>query len=290
MHVIVNIEVIEKYFRNFIPRTKSEFERNLDDLFSNKNNTILLSKNFIDLAEQHLEKIDPKYRAYFAGFLQDLYTHGRHKGVKSGDSSSLEDEFISILNLEDEGVTIAFSISKSPKLSSHKKKNKIAALTSYSKLSDEWVLLNIAATHNLKVRYYDFTSNSQIDKFFETIFAIPKKIDEVHIFDRYCNVNHNLYKSIAKKKINIKCFKLKASLADIEPINSYFGKPCEIWNTNRGDLLHERNVLFNNFIIESNEDPVNVAVDRKTWTFNIQYSKEDYSRLISKKTEFNLYS
>ena len=294
MNIAVNKDFFEIYFDSLFPGTKSEIQNKINLLFSNKKNKILLTRNYVSLLEQYFESISspdkPNKRNFVELLIKDLEKEDRYISVINDvpDVIDLNESFINIINNHSEDFLFCFSNFDIKLTKKNKKSFYNVNITKYIKYNENWFGLNFASNHFVRMRYFNFTNNDEIEKLFSRFFSIPHKISKIFIFDRQTNLNHKLYNSIIKKGNQILYYTLKADCGKKRIISEKFGKPYNIYTTANPDNIHERKILFDGFIIETDEDPLNIDINRDTWYICFSYSKNVYSKLISKCGKFNL--
>jgi len=263
--------------------------KQINQIIDNENNIFLYNKKFFQLLEN---KVLDENKLFFNSFITKISDNQKSKNIKSSDSANFDDEFIHIYE-NSENVVLKFAyndliIKVIPN---------IAIISKQEKPNFNWLVVDLAIANPRKVslKYSDFKSNKEITELFENIFKIPKKINEVYIFDAFCNLQHNIYNFIIQKKININYYtksdttNYKSKEIDqqerFEKIKQKFEKKAKIFFTQPKNV-HGRRILFENFIITSDNDFQNLLINSSDWNLDIQYSVIDSNDWLKR---INLY-
>ncbi|MES2679602.1 MAG: hypothetical protein V4635_06935 [Bacteroidota bacterium] len=180
----------------------------------------------------------------------------------------------------------------------------VVSISQIKKPNFHWLFSELAAAHKLSLEYHEFSNNPQIEKFFEDIFKAPIRIDKIYYIDRYVRnlTKHRCFATLKGKNYNvevltyeIKSIPKNGNAIRYTPVElnamkadsvTTFGASCRFFYTQSKTLIHERKVLFNNLIINSNEDFSKLKTHNQTWTIDITYSRVNYSKFVEKTALF----
>lgn len=141
--------------------------------------------------------------------------------------------------------------------------------------------------------HYDFTSNLQIKIFLENIYKLrTSKIKDIVIFDKNYNLTHNYYDFFKNKRLRFNYYTLKHySIKYIDRSDRYriikdFFNQCAL-NVFIAPktIIHERRIMFNNIIIDFDNDIANVCINEPTWKMNVYVCNNIKSKMDIKKRD-----
>lgn len=271
--------------------------------FEKEANKILFSQHYFSLTEKHFAK-HSKLNESWQSLIKELIdkTNGvvKIEEVKTnGVSLNTSDEFESIYNCADRKYLLA--IAASPLAY----KNNIPALIlsndSYRPFDSAWLKLNLAAKSEISFQHTDFISEKEVTELFHSFFKLKSDLpnDEIYIFTRDPQFyKADKYQSIAKKGVKIKVFardfqggkrdsidsKEHVRIKNI--IKSIFGPRYEYWVANTPDMIHERKIIYDIFMLLADDDFDNLDKQRKTWHISIKMSSESVKNYLSKCGSF----
>ncbi len=165
----------------------------------------------------------------------------------------------------------------------------------FQKPNKHWQRISLAANNTFTVRYLDFQNQTEINQFFTEIFKLPRAINEVKIIDRYMQnvTEHNNFDELKNRNIPIHYYTLNIPaklsggrnplpnlLTDIQDI--FNPSTVSFFHTFNKDLIHERKVLFENFILETDEDFPRIKNSIKTWKIDITYNPSLTESILAK--------
>ncbi len=273
-------DILVEYFNSRNKFDKSIIEFNLQSIIENPKNKIIVTKGYIDFLETIFNKESLYYDSYTNFFTEIFDNDLKCEIQKLTKAETIESEFVNMAN-NCQHTSIAVSI-----------KNKGFTLLNYVYIENYYnclktkLFIDILKDRKHISRYSDFISKSQIVEFFNSLYNLPRRINSVVIFERYANVNHTYFDFFNDHNIEVKYYKLNASLVDSYALKKKF-KKVSLYNTSNQDLIHERSIIFDNFVINLDEDPCYLDANRKTWTIAVEYSSKTVNDLTNKCKDFN---
>ena len=252
-----------------------EHQKQIRQILDNENSVFILSKKFFTFIREELTE---DYLHEYERIVTKLSDSG--VSVKSSETSeNFEDEILHIFSSLKDNVVVSISCDQ-PSQEIQNAIPNIAILSQQQKPNYHWLVVNLAILHpnSVQVRNYDFTEDSQVDIFFNDVFYIPRKIENVSIFDDACNLKHKKFDFLSKRRSDINVFYYTAKLENASSQQRFkslqaifnakmFGKP-------KGG--HEREINFEGIVIIPTNDfwMLNIKDDKK-WTISILYNKEE---------------
>lgn len=276
-------DILIEYFKSRKKFDKSMIEFNIQSIIENPNNTVIVSKSYLDFLEDIFKKDSIFYDSYTNFFTEIIDNSLKCEIFNLTKEATIEKEFINIANNcnrtsialsdADKGFTLINYIS----------------IKNYDSCLKTKLFINLLKERKHILRYSDFESKNQIIDFFNSLYNLPKRINSVIIFERYANVNHPYFDFFNDNNIEVRYYKLNANLIDGNALKKKF-KRVSLFNTSNQDLIHERSIIFDNFVINLDEDPFCLDAVRKTWTIAVEYSDKAVNDLTLKCKEFNKVS
>lgn len=162
-----------------------------------------------------------------------------------------------------------------------------------------WCKVQLAAHNTFSVRYIDFQDGEKVLDFFNEVFSLTLKIKEVLIFDRYFNIDkHCNFAYIEKNNLPIKWYSWNLDNPDKERITpqkwndlvASLNENITFYTTPHKSHIHERKILFENFILETDEDFSKINLQTKTWKIDVTYDSELYKDLLQKTLNFTRFN
>lgn len=293
MDLLLHKDLILQYFKNLNRLDLDGNEQYVEKIMKNNNNNFLLSRNIITHLKEIIPKDDP-VRNFFEQFILKIISERRVTNPPpSSDCYNYEEEFMYLSQNHANDLLFIISFYNYRYLES--KLSNIASIININKPNFHWVVVNLAANSPLPitVRYFDFNSNTEINHFFEIIFNLPSKINVINIFDRNCNLGHSYFDSIINKGILIRYYTAqKRIFSDTvfcrNQIKSKFINRYSMFITDIHNI-HERRIIFNNLIIDTDEDFWNLEFDRPTWKIDITYCELTANELLKKRSLFRRF-
>ena len=281
MNITVAQCSLNAYFETRTLFTKNLLDSTRQRIIENPDNTYVLSRCFLIDLEKYFDEKNPFHDEYTSFITELLDT--RSTSIEC-DPSNQENSFEFLCNsyqsnnlhygileerLHDTNVKMCIEIKK------------------IAKPNKGFILSQLLQSQVCVFRYFDFADQTIINSFFNDIFTLSDRKSNVYIIDRQTNLNHNLYDSLINPGSTLKYYTFRLGMAEANFIRGKFiGMNCEIYTTSTVDLLHERMVMYDNFIITSDEDPFNIDINRKTWSITVEYSRTNTYKAMTKFPSF----
>lgn len=294
MHVILYLDFLEKFIlsrQNPFPST-SDYLR--IKIVENPDNVIVYSPKYVNFLHDYFEST--QYYTDFSMFMLRLMDNEeKGKSIKSCKISvNAEQEFISICNTLVQDFSISISEAT---LSSVPHSYSIASI---NKPNKHWLFCNIAANHSLAIERHDFNSEQEIQIIFDSMFNHRTRILQVYYFDRYCNLNkHQRFKNLYNKSTQVDVYTFGSNqgsppvaMTQIElegikrQIIRNFGLPCNVHYTRSPLQIHQRRIMFNNFIIKPDHDFAFLDMANQGWTINVSYCRNNFAKYVIETTKY----
>ena len=288
MNLLLSPELISLYFSNFNKFVKTEEELILSSIFSNSNNKFILNKKLLE-----------KYESEFLPDSNELDAFQNELVILLNNRSlnilATKDEVIDILQetndnyllyKSDKETYLNLSLTSLTSINN----NFSAFLDNFNNSKSKDYLYFYLAAYNpigLTKRYYEFESNSEIKEFLENIYSL-RTHNEINIFDRYINLSHPYYNVLKNKGLQIKYHTItKRDIVekrdDYTKLNAFFSRCSMLVYRGQKNSLHERRIMFNNIIIEFDNDIANILVTEPTWKINVYVCNTILSQIETKK-------
>lgn len=291
MDLLLSPQLFSLYINNLNKIVKSQEENLISLIFNNVNNQFILNRKLLD-----------KYESEFAPQSNELDRFQNELVMlldnKSINISSSKNSLLDILNETNDNYLQQKNDRETYVNLSVNAENSInndfsAILDNYNNLlSRDHIYFYLAAYNpiGLTKRYYDFASNKEIKDFLENIYKI-RTHNEINIFDRNINLGHSYYNFFKNKRHQFKYFTIfKKDLIersdDYRTLNSFFARCSMLIYRGAKINLHERRIMFNNIIIEFDNDIANILVTEPTWKLNIYVCNKIWSKIEQKKVAF----
>lgn len=249
----------------------------------NPNNKILVSKKYITYLEQFFSNKD-----FFQALIKELYDSGRleSKNVNE-DSVNIDDEFILLSNLQN--IPVLLPLIFNDNINLEQGVPFICVKQKAVKLNKHWIQTEIAKNSQCIVSHLDFNNDAQIKKYFEDIFTTPRYIRFCYVFDR--DKTHEKKQKLKGKNVkyytlftnSVKGFEKKQTL---KYLRKELGGSLELWATSRKNYLHERKIIFENFILTCDNSFCNININEPTWEIVFYYSPDVASKWLQKNRNF----
>ncbi len=290
IHILLHKSIFEMYFTPF-SFFKEEKDVLIFNILHNQQNALILSREvFAYFREKY--KDDKK----FVKFVDASFTKWLSRGGKIYKSAQVitdwDDYFIEIAQKYEATCFFSFLLSENKQIENAV--NEVTILSKGIKPHKDWAKMQLAAYSTFNLRYWDFATNAQISAFFYGLFSLHKhneimlvgryaeNLNQHHIFHFYENIRPlsfsyytlNAPEKIAEGKLPPEQKKGKPEINgkwwnDLCPI---FGANMKLFSTSDRNLIHERKIIFGNFIIELDDDIENIKVERQTWKIDITFS------------------
>lgn len=297
MYVILYSDIFNEYFESNKKVLKSEEDFLRWQLIQNPKNTIILSTKYVSFLELAFPNTHENYNQFCSLILEIM--DNKSKSIAScPNSTNITEEFIHLCS----SITTDFFIPISDNILLPVPKT--ASIKAIQKPNFHWAYCELAAKHHVYIEHQDFTTDPGIQTFFDQLFSFPHKINTVYYFDRYAKntPQHNYFNSLSGKGYPIEVFTYGISrisngrgvrytaeeLATLkQDILNKFGAPCKVSQTPSKVLIHERRIMFNNLIIDANEDFCKLKRHVLTWRIDISFSPDSFNQSLQKISRFS---
>jgi hypothetical protein len=295
MNLIIDKNIFLKYLSNLGPKTKSQNISWLIKIFEDTDNKILLSKNIVDRMEIEINS-DTQLLYFFQSFIKDIYDSGRYESINTSSVEEKEE----ILEIFDSYTGTDCQFGLIGEFDHIYAKNLIfisrsCFFNTINRPNKCWLIFNLLANRTVSVRYNDFRSNREIERYFFTFFNLPSFRVDINIIDSYCNIsNHSLFVPLSKKGYTVNIYTSAANKSQFEKdllkkeLKEYFGKKnTHVKFSTDKSLVHERTISIGEFILESNHDFAEVKTGNQNWKIDISIDRNFQSEIFSKCQSYN---
>lgn len=290
MNLLLFEDIFQTYFKKIINKSvKDETEILISEIFHNisdinTNTKLVLSKSLQEILQKELGNL-PFYKEYITHIL----SRGLYKSVGSGDiDNDFTEEYIHI-NKVLTNPKLLLSLKKYEAL------KEIAEMYTYSqciKPNKHWLAFSLAQKNLFSLYYFDFLTSDDLNNCFAFMLSLSSN-NQYTIFDRNCNFDGDLFNEL--KKIKQKLFYYTYSKNNFDCIekkklaNNYFNGGIKLYTTSLKTNIHERRIIFDNFVICLDEDFWNISIDKNTWKIDFIISKDITDSLLKKCSLFREY-
>lgn len=293
IHILLHISIFESYFTPF-PLLKEETDILIFKILHNEQNALILSKEVFAYFRE-------KYQAdkNFVKFVDASFTKWLSRGGKiyklAQAMTVWDDYFIEIAQTYKANCLLNFLLSKNEKIESAV--NEVAIISKAIKPDQNWFKTQLAANGTFSLRYWDFTTNPQISAFFYDLFSLHKH-NEIILVGRYAeNLNqHHIFHFFENiRPFSLKYYTLHANQKITEgkiraewwnDLCSTFSTDIKLFSTDDRNVIHERKIVYGNFVIELDDDIENIKIERQTWKIDITFSPKLVQNIQQKLSQF----
>jgi len=266
-----------------------EHQKQVRQILGNENSVFLYSQKFFAFIK---ESIEPDELDTFQNLLKQFSDYGQN--IKSSSNSqNFGDEILHIFSATQDKVVVSISCNQ-PSQEIQNVIPNIAILSQQQKPNYHWLVVNLAILHPNKVtlRCFEFSTNAEINEFFENAFIIPKAISMVNIFDTQCNLNHDKFDYVVNNSLRVSYFtkfasREKSQFDRKDEIKNHFGNSAKVFLSNRGQKAHGRRVVFESIIITSDEDFWNLEVNGSDWNIDVEYSEQTARNWLNRTNQYS---
>lgn len=286
MKILLYSDLIISYLDDETPITQ---KREIAKILNNENSKILYSKQYLDYLHQLIGDEDD----VFLQFRKDLMNNNGEE-ITTITSTNFDAEFANIYSTDKSNVLITIAFFTPNHTITTATNKKIAVLSEQQKPNYHWLVVQLAICHpfTLSVDEDDFKSDLEVDKLFENVFSIPKKIEGVIIFDDYCNSEHNKFNYLKTNKIKVFYYTCVGNPAEYRQKYSNLAKVLSnknLFYNNKGHA-HTRKILFEGFIVNPDIDfKILNKSDNKVWSVHIRFSKIKYNIALKLRDEYTKF-
>jgi hypothetical protein len=297
MHILMYADFIIPFLEANNKKLPKDDEHLRRCMILNPQNRILFSKKYLEFAEQLLS--GNRYLLDFQMFFLELMDgpSNRFENLPCSETStSFKEEFLHLARNNSFEFQLAISESPVPEFP------KMVCYSQLDKPNYHWTLTQLAAFHMVSVHRRDFAGQKYIDVFFDDLFSLPIKMNEVYYFDRKCSnsCRHNYFRKLKSinHPVNVYTFGSKFenkmnvhfSASDFSKLksnlNTALGNSLRLFYTHANNLSHDRKILFNYLTIEPNHDFGELKMTNTTWKVDLTYSQDLYHSQIERTKQF----
>lgn len=255
--------------------------------FNSLNNNsvkICFSKKYIEFLEQGISNLD-----MFQNLIKELYDAKRILIFNPTENANIESEFIAISNQIKDSKLIPFSIFNNDNLIKSIPKLLVAEMA--SPINTHWIKLELLTKNTCNVSYQNFKSDAEIITFFTNIFKIPNYITKAYVYNRELNCfylqalkgKHIDYYTFIDRRTNIAEKRIKS-----RDLKTKLGGKLKLYYTTNARILHERKIVFEDYILTVDNSHNNLIITEPTWEIFITYDTEKAKAWMDKCDNFAL--
>lgn len=291
MDLLLDDKIFGLYFNNKLNPNIDQTGLIINNILENQNNKFVFNLNFYKFIEKEISQ-DIVIREFFKQYIKKLI-QSRVITVDSTNNDNIEIELIGMYNkyktlqVPKSGFIARIVLTKSNLTINHN----FASIDNYIKPNFDWFVIETAKVNPncVETRYSDYTNQAEIIDYLEKVYKLSEQIDYVNIFNRYCNLNHDLLNFFHQiQEARIEYITLSASLAELKnyynALKSTFRR-VQIY-TGRPIYLHERRIMFNGIIIEFDDDFENIVYNAPNWKIQIYVCRNLEGQYLRKKANF----
>lgn len=278
MDILLHRDIIEKLI------LKKDIEKpaleEIHSILRNPKSRFVHSKSYVEFLK---DLIPMEFRNEFLAIVTKFADS--NGGVESSQSVSFDDEFISLYNKSPSNIVLSIVYDDSSSELRNSVPN-LAIFANKQKPNRDWLIIQLAMFHPNKITVYyrDFKSASEIQRFFESIFSIPKSTRRYYIFDRYRGMPEHF--DCIRQKNQIYYYTIYNNALDYDEIKlKEFFKRLIIFTTRNPNLLHGRRIIFENFIISSHHS-FDMLMPDIDWELDIKFDPEMATERLSECKEY----
>lgn len=292
MNLIVCKDIFIKYLNSSNLKSKNRQILKLIEAFECEDNLFVLTKKMIERIEIQINN-NPQLLYDFQSFIEDLGRNKRYISAKS-DYEIEHDEICDLFTTQNHDNYTFIVVENNNKNLELIEKN-VCVWNMISKPNKDWIILSLVSNNSLTVRYSDFSNDKEILTFFSNFFNLNYREKKIVIFDSYCNYNSNiLFTPICNKgkqievytsAFNKKADEINRNRADIK---SFFGKKnTSVKFSTDKKLIHERTIIHDCFLLESNHDFSELKRQNKNWKVDLTYDINVVNNSLIKCDNYN---
>lgn len=289
MDLLISPSLVFQYINNLSKISKTYEEKLLALLFENKNNSFIVNQKLLDFFESEFDPNSYEYIIY-QDELVGILGNNMINIITTKDTilevlADTHVEYINQKNSLDAYVNLCLDGTYSLKNNFSGVLNNVANV-----LSKDYIYFFLAAYNPIGLTkwFYDFRTNNEVKTFLENLYKL-RTHNEIIIFDRNINLTHNYYDFLKNKRLSFKYYTLMHHTFNVvERSNQYraikgFFDNCGL-TVFRAPLtvIHERRIMFNNIIIDFDNDLANLKIEEPNWKINI-YVCNEIKRMMDNK-------
>ncbi|MFC0777163.1 hypothetical protein [Flavobacterium sp. HJSW_4] len=276
MDLLITPKLVSSYIKSLNKINKNDAEKIIHLFFDNENNNFIVNKKLLELYESEFSPDSYEFVKFQDEMVHLLNGRGINKGTQKINLDEVLQDSEKKYLAEKTCNEIYMNLSDN---AANSLKNEFSAVLDNlsDKKSKDYTFFYLAAYNpiSLTKRFYDFDTDDDIKLFLEDIYKLRTK-NKITIFDKNINLTHRYYDFFKNKGLAFDYYTLKHRSFDIvERSNQYrilrdFFNRCAVY-VYRAPVsnIHERRVMFNNLIIEFDNDPANILVSEPNWKIDI---------------------
>lgn len=266
MTVLPFLDVIEA---SFLPHRNNNC-KSAFNTFYNNSVKICFSKKYIEFLEKSVSNID-----MFQSLIKELYDSKRILIFNPAENNSIENEFAAISNQLKDSKLIPFIFFYNEDLTKLIPKLLIAEIA--NPVNIHWIKLELLTKNTCNVSYQNFKSDEEVLSFFTNIFSIPNYITKAYVYNR--ELNYSLLQAIKGKHIDYYTFiEHRINIAERKTLSKelkkQLGGKLKLFYTTNARKLHERKIVFEDYIVTIDNSHNNLTIAEPTWEIFITYDTE----------------
>ncbi|SCY25164.1 hypothetical protein SAMN02927916_1616 [Flavobacterium anhuiense] len=269
MTILPSLDIFEKYISNSRDKVFSD----INCIFFNENIDVLITSNYLELLEMYFDNND---------LIQALIIElsDKNRTVVNYVDNELQNTYENFYekiytdNIDSLDCLYAISIGESPNIIHYQysKKNK-------QNLNKEFLIFELLISNIISLHYYNFASNTEIQNLIKNVFKLPKKISRILIYNRYSESNY--FHFLKHKSIHYfnaitgsNQFRRTEFIRIENDLKQNLGRNLVLKSTNDLTKIHERKILFNNFILTFDHSFNSTIVSEPSWKIDIEIDRK----------------
>ncbi len=281
MTILPELDFYCQAFKNLSPLEKIKPL----NILLNPNNKICFNKNLIELIELVVED-----KNLFQSIVKDLFDNNRILSVETTKDLSYNEQLEELYNKLNVEYLIPIIINNESNLNKNGLFINLININDETNLKKDLIVTSILLNKSVSYCYNDFENDTQIESFFKELFKIPKLIKNVHIFNREQDVKY--LESLKGRNIEYYTLMTKMGsekylhLETLKDMKKFLGGKLKIFSTPNYRIIHERKIIIDGFIINSDNSFQNITISEPTWEISITYCNTKQNAWLTKTINF----
>lgn len=248
---------------------------NIEKILLNDNNTFIISTALIDYIEDNLSgEVFNRWEDLFK-YLSD---NNKLKSISNCNTLNTDNIYSAIGNTDNYIIIL-----KNMELPTNS--NDYTCYLKDTSLNSNF-LIKILQNNQITFRSSDFSSNTEIDKFFNKMIDCSKTNKEVIIISRYNNFSCNLIQKVkskfSKKEYWTTLKQDNCSTNNVPLMKIQLGTSLKVYTGKKKDI-HERKIIIGNMILEFDDDFDKIKSSLHAWTGSCIINENIVSSLSQKR-------
>ncbi len=271
-------------FVNYLT-TRSQFDKTDLDLlrqviFEKKCNKLVYCKEFVDRVDEIIDDTHALYDDCSMLIKMMIDDSEENLSIKVEleeipDGSTIFDELCNY------SIEHKILIGVSDTVETNQYSNSILNISNIQEDNKNFIFSKLLTGEACVLRNTFFTERTSIVELLNEVYGLYTHFENVVIIDRNANVNHTIYDYLIANEPKFKYYKLYGDAKDAIALKRKL-KKFDLYSTRDKDLIHERQVIINNIVINMDEDPFNL-IERETWVITIQYCENTAKTIVRDK-------